>query len=137
MGRSCYRVVTGTKIDEPGFGVRLVDAIDMKTTKLDTSGVFEPVKVTANELELSLPAHSVHLRNNGIEFLSTKEVPMWTELTIDLQSPNQDGRINCTGIVVGSTGNKHNGYVVSIIFMGITPEAQERLSSLVQTQPTL
>ena len=109
----------------------------MKTTKLDTSGVFEPVKVTASELELSLPAHSVHLRNNGIEFLSEKDVPMWTELTIDLQSPNQSGRINCNGIVVACSGNKHNGYVVSIIFMGISPEAQERLTSLVQTQPTL
>ncbi len=137
MGRGRHRVVISAAIDEMAFGVTLIDAIDMKTTKLDTSGVFEPVKVTANELELSLPAHSVHLRNNGIEFLSTKEVPMWTELTIELQSPNQDGRINCTGIVVGSTGNKHNGFVVSIIFMGITPEAQERLTSLVQIQPSL
>jgi hypothetical protein len=109
----------------------------MKTTKLDTSGVFEPVKVTNNELELSLPTHSVHIRNNGIEFLSSKEVPMWTELNVDLQAATEDGRIQCTGIVVGCSGNKHNGYVVSIIFMGITPEAQERLTTLVEAQPAL
>lgn len=110
----------------------------MKTTKLDRSGVFdEPVKLANSEMELSLPAHTVHLRNNGIEFLSENEVPLWTELTIELQSPTQSCNIKCTGIVVGASGNKHNGYVISIIFMGITPDAQERLSQLVQTQPTL
>ena len=109
----------------------------MKTSKLDSSGVFDPVTVKTNEMEFSLPTHSVHIRKNGVEFLSEREVPMWTELTIDLQSPNQTGQINCTGIVVGCTGNKHAGYVVSIVFTGITPEAQERLTDLVQAQPTL
>ena len=42
----------------------------MKATKLDTSGVFDPVKVRAHELELALPAHTVHLTKNGVEFLS-------------------------------------------------------------------
>jgi len=109
----------------------------MKATKLDTSGVFDPVKVRAHELELALPAHTVHLTKNGVEFLSDQEVAMWTELTIDLQSPNQDNRIHCNGIVVGCSGNKHNGYLVSIIFMGIAPEAQQRLTELVQAQPRL
>ncbi|MCS1410795.1 MAG: hypothetical protein M2R45_03990 [Verrucomicrobia subdivision 3 bacterium] len=109
----------------------------MKSSKLDTSGVFDPVTVTNKEMELSLPAHSVHLQNNGIEFLSLSEVPLWTELAIHLQSPTQAGKIQCNGIVVGCIGNKHAGYVVSIIFTGVLPDVQERISDLVQAQPSL
>ncbi len=109
----------------------------MKSCKLDTSGVFDAATAAAKEMELSLPPHSVHLRENGISFLSSKAVPRWSELILDIQSPSQNRKIHCRGTVVDCSGNKHKGYVVTITFPSLAPEAQERLSEMVQTQTQL
>lgn len=109
----------------------------MKSSKLDTSGVFDSAKATAKEMEFSLPNHSVQIRENGISFLSAKEVPLWSELTLDLQSTSQNEKIHCRGTVVHCSGNKHKGYVVSITFTGVSPDAQERLSHWAQALPSL
>lgn len=105
----------------------------MKSSKLDTSGVFD--SATAKEMEFSLPIHSVQVRKNGISFLSAKAVPLWSELTLDLQSAPQNEKIHCRGTVVDCSGNKHAGYVVSITFMGVSPEVREQLSHLEQALP--
>ena len=107
----------------------------MKSSKLDTSGVFD--SATAKEMEFSLPNHSVNVGKNGISFLSAKAVPLWSELTLDLQSASQNEKIHCRGYVVACNGNKHAGYVVSITFTDVSPDAQERLSHLAQTLPPL
>lgn len=110
-----------------------MEANIMKSSKLDTSGIFD----LAKEMEFSLPIHSVQIRKNGISFLSTKSVPVWSELTLDLQSVSQNEEIHCRGTVVDCSGNKHSGYVVSITFTEVSPEAQERLSHLAQALPPL
>jgi hypothetical protein len=102
----------------------------MKTTKLDKSGMFEPLTVRSNEIEFTLPPEAVNVRSNGVEFLANQELPVWSELTIDLKSPRNNETIHCNGIVVGSSGSRHSGFVISILFVGLDPEAQSQLESL-------
>lgn len=99
----------------------------MSTSKLDTSGVFQPESNPAAETRLSLPANVVKIRPNGVEFLSTKPLPVWTEMSIDIQSPDAK-KVRGTGVVVACQGNRQSGYVVSFIFMNLSRQAQERLS---------
>jgi hypothetical protein len=102
----------------------------MSSTKLDTSGVFQSVTIESQATRLSLPPHAIHIRRTGIEFLSPTPLPEWTELTVGLQTPKSASRLKATGIVVGCQGNRHAGYVVSIAFLSLSRQAQERLSSL-------
>ena len=102
----------------------------MSTTKLDTSGAFQPVTVQTPSTHLSLPAHSVRISKNGVEFLSAKPVPAWTEMTVDLHSAGDAKKVRATGIVVECNGNRHSGYSVSMIFINLSRQSQERLSQL-------
>ena len=102
----------------------------MKTTKLDKSGMFEPLTVRSNEIEFTLPPEAVNVRSNDVEFLANQELPVWSELTIDLKSPSSNEPIHCNGIVVGSSGSRHSGFVISILFVGLDPEAQSQVESL-------
>jgi len=47
-----------------------------------------------------------------------------------LQSPGDESRVNCTGVVVSCKGNKHAGYHVSMVFTGLSKQAQARLSTM-------
>ncbi|MEW6158950.1 MAG: PilZ domain-containing protein [Verrucomicrobiota bacterium] len=102
----------------------------MSTTKLDTSGVFQAVKVHAPQTRLSLPANSIRIRKNGIEFRSDHSIPAWTEMTVDLFSPVDGKKIHCTGVVVECHGNRHTGYTVAMVFMNLSRQSQERLAQL-------
>ena len=70
------------------------------------------------------------IRKNGIEFLSAKPIPTWTEINLDIESPHEKRRVSCRGVVVACEGNRHAGYQVSLLFLGLTPELQRRLESL-------
>jgi hypothetical protein len=51
-------------------------------------------------------------------------------MTLKLQTP--DGQsIRCSGVVVSCTGNKHQGYHVSMVFTGLSDQAQEQLAAMV------
>ena len=39
------------------------------------------------------------------------------------------------GVVVDCTGNRHSGYVVSVLFLNLARQAQERLTSLARSWP--
>jgi hypothetical protein len=106
----------------------------MKTTKLDTSGMFEPLTVKSDEIQFTLPPEAVNVRANGVEFLSSQELPVWSELTIELRSPKTHNPIQCNGIVVGASGSKHSGFVISILFVGLEPEAQSQVETLSRSQ---
>lgn len=101
----------------------------MSTSKLDTSGIFQPLKVKENRSQLSLTAHNVCIRKNGIEFRAEKAFPLWTEMTIDLVC-GSGKRIHCHGVVVSCNGNRHSGYIVSMVLMNLSRQAQERLDTL-------
>jgi hypothetical protein len=102
----------------------------MSTSKVDTSGVFQPVAVHTHPTKLLLAAEQVFFRKNGIEFMSPDPIPSWTEMTVDLRCPLQRESVQGTGVVVDCTGNRHAGYVVSLVFMGLTPQSQRRLNRL-------
>lgn len=80
--------------------------------------------------ELSLPAHAVTIRKNGIEFQSAKPLTPWTEMTLAIESSHEQRRVTCRGVVVACDGDRHKGYHISLLFVGLTPQVQQRLESL-------
>ncbi len=108
----------------------------MSTTKLDTSGFFEPVTVQTPKTKFLLSPADVCIRSNGIEFLSADPIPAWTEVTVDLRSPVDARPVRGTGVVVDCSGNRHAGYVVSLLFTSLTRQSQQILQQLTETQPT-
>jgi len=101
----------------------------MSASKVQTSGSFPEVTVEARQTRLSLSPDSVIIHKNGIEFRSGTPFSEWTEMTLTLQSP-VGGRVHCTGVVIGCTGNRHSGYHVSMVFTGLSKQAQARLTTL-------
>jgi hypothetical protein len=87
-------------------------------------------QVAASNSTLSLPANAVTIRKNGIEFLSARPLAPWTEVTLAIESSIENRRVTCRGVVVACDGNRHTGYQVSLLFLGITPQLQQRLESL-------
>ena len=79
-------------------------------------------------LELSTDAVSVH--KSGIEFRSPTPFKEWAEMTVALQSPQDGGRLQCSGVVIACSGSKHSGYRISMVFTHISEQAQMRLNSM-------
>ena len=102
----------------------------MSTSKLDTSGVFQPVTLESSSTNLSLSATDVRIRKNGIEFPTATLIPHWTEMTVEIESPVDAKRVRCTGVVVACNGNRHSGYMVALLFTNLSKQAQLRLNSL-------
>jgi hypothetical protein len=103
------------------MSARKVDSIDYPKQQLTVEG-------RQSRLELSLDAVSVH--KSGIEFRSPTPFKEWAEMTVALQSPHNDGRLQCSGVVIACSGNKHIGYRVSMVFTHISEQAQARLNSM-------
>ena len=101
----------------------------MSTSKLDTSGIFQPLKVKENRTQTCFTTQHVCIRKNGLEFRIEKAFPLWTEMTIDLVCGN-GGRIHGHGVVVSCHGNRHSGYIVSMVLLNLTRRAQEHLDTL-------
>lgn len=79
---------------------------------------------------LNLPASAVTIRKNGIEFLSTRPLTPWTEVTLAIESPQERRKVTCRGVVVACEGSRHAGYQVALLFLGLTPQTQQRLESI-------
>ena len=108
----------------------------MSTSQLDTSGVFQPVNFQSAEIKLSIPANGIRFRSSGIEFTSARPVPLWAEMTVDLHSPLDQGkRVRCTGVIVECNGNRHTGYLIAMVLMNLSRQAQERLTQLAAGPP--
>ena len=84
----------------------------------------------ARQTRLDLSPNSVIVHKSGIEFRSAMPFSEWAEMTMTLQSPGDDGRVHCTGVVISCTGNKHAGYHVSMVFTGLSKQAEARLSTM-------
>ena len=102
----------------------------MSTSKVDTSGVLRPFPAASSPTRLLLPAEQVVIRKNGIEFLSPSAIPLWTEVTVDLRSPQGQRPVRGSGVVVDCTGDRRTGYVVSLMMTSLTRQSQERLCQL-------
>jgi len=104
----------------------------MSARRIAGSAPLEQVTVEARQTRLSLSSNSVILHKNGIEFRSAAPFSPWKEMTMTLQLAG--GRVNCTGVVISCTGNKHVGYHVSMVFTAMSKQAQARLNSLAVLQ---
>ena len=99
----------------------------MSGSKLNSSGIFQVLQ--ENRTQFTLPSHDVCIRKNGLQFRSAKPLSLWTEMTIDLVS-GSGKKVHCNGVVVACHGNRHSGYVVSMIVMNLSRQAQQRLDTL-------
>ena len=103
----------------------------MSARKIESSGPFQQnVTVNARQARLSLSPGSVVIHRNGIEFRSPAPFSPWTEMTLTLQSPRDRGTVHCSGVVISCTGSKHAGYHVSMVFTGLSKQAQARLNTM-------
>ena len=92
------------------------------------------VTVQARQTRLDLTPDSVVIHKGGIEFQCDTAFPKWVEMTVTVQSPLDGGRVNCSGVVVECSGSKHSGYLVSMVFTGLTKQAESKLSQLAFAQ---
>ncbi|MDB6056515.1 MAG: hypothetical protein JWO95_359 [Verrucomicrobiales bacterium] len=82
----------------------------------------------SNQLCLTLPAHAVKVRKNGIEFRSFEPLETWTEMNLQLEVPGGEGKLECIGVIVACNGNRHAGYLISMLFTNLSTAAQAQLS---------
>ena len=91
------------------------------------SELFQPVTIQSSATVLNLHPTAFRIRKSGIEFKASKEVSMWTEMTVELQLPGTKS-FTCSGVVVSCRGGRHTGYDVSLVFTSVSRQAQERLN---------
>lgn len=102
----------------------------MSARKIGSAGLNDQVTVAARESALTLSPEAVSIHKGGIEFRSERAFPRWVEMTVTLQSPLDGAKVNCTGVVVDCTGNKHAGYHVSMVFTSLSKQAESRLNTM-------
>ena len=86
--------------------------------------------VETYERRFVVPSSLVSIRPNGVEFRSPQAFPVWTEMTVDLSAPGQRSGVRGTGVVVACDGSRHVGYAVSLLFLNLSRQSQERLRSM-------
>jgi hypothetical protein len=102
----------------------------MSASKLNNTDSLRSLTGQSQPSHLSLSAGAVQIRRNGIEFRSGNPIPLWTEMTVDLQTTLDPRKFHCTGVVVACNGNRHGGYAVSMVFMSLSKQLQTRLNSM-------
>ena len=100
----------------------------MSARNLKSPSLIELFPTPANRLQLS--AQSFRVRKNGIEFKSATPLTLWSEMTVDLESPRDGRKIHCNGVIVACAGNRHSGFLVSMVFTNLSRQAQEKLNHL-------
>lgn len=108
----------------------------MSARKINILGALQQQQVTveARQTRLTLSPEAVVIHKSGIEFRSQTPFPSWVEMTVTLQSPQDSGTVRCSGVVVDCTGSKHSGYHVSMVFTGLSKQAEARLNSMAGMQ---
>jgi hypothetical protein len=90
--------------------------------------------IGGRQARLELSTDSVAIHKSGIEFRSPSPFNEWTEMTVELHSPHDDGRLQCSGVVIACSGSKHAGYRVSMVFTSMTEQAQTRLNTMARSE---
>ncbi len=107
----------------------------MSAKKISNSGISgNSVKLSGRQATLDLSAEKVSVHSNGIEFRSPTAFTEWSEMTVSLQSPVDGSDLTCHGIVVACSGSKHDGFHVSMLFTGMTDQAEKQLGEIARTQ---
>ena len=79
---------------------------------------------------LHLSPDNTLVRNNGIQFHYHTELPQFTEMSVDLHDPADNGEIKATGIVVACSGDRHKGFEVSMLLLNLSEAHRARLGVL-------
>ena len=96
----------------------------MSARKIESS----PVGLCSTSTQcLTVPASSVRIRKNGIEFRNVQPFTPWTEMTVTLQGSGPAKKVNFTGVIVACKGDSEEGYEVSMLFTRVTRLSQARL----------
>jgi hypothetical protein len=106
----------------------------MSARKINQANPEQQLTVNSRQARLTLSPEAVSIHKGGIEFRSQSAFPNWVEMTITLKSPLDGATVNCTGVVVDCTGNKHSGYHVSMVFTSMSKQAEARLQTMVYSQ---
>ena len=94
----------------------------------------QQITVAARQTRLELSTDAVVIHKSGVEFSSPAPLNLWTEMTVALQSPQDENPIQCSGVVIACSGSKHTGYHVSLLFTGMSKQAQARLNSMAYSE---
>jgi hypothetical protein len=105
----------------------------MSAKKFESADSFQKVTVEGRQSRLELSPEMVVIHKSGIEFLSPTSFNPWTEMTVALQSPPDGSRVQCSGVVIACSGNRHTGYQVSLVFTGMSRQAQSRLNLMARS----
>lgn len=108
----------------------------MSPSKIDTLNAFQPVTVASGQTRLLLSEQEVVIRKSGLEFLSLRPLPLWAEVTVDLQSPLARRPLRGNGVVVDCTGDRHTGYTISVLLLGLSAQSQQHLQDLALASAT-
>jgi hypothetical protein len=96
----------------------------MSARKIENS----PLGLSPNATQcLTVPAQSVRIRKNGIEFRNDQPFTPWTEMTVTLQGSGLAKKVNFTGVIVACAGDPRKGYEISMLFTHVTRLSQARL----------
>lgn len=107
----------------------------MSARKIESvGGMGQHLTVEARQARLTLSPEAVSLHRGGIEFRSEKSFPRWIEMTVTIQSPHDGATVNCSGVVVDCTGNKHAGYHISMVFTSMSKAAESRLNTIMYSR---
>lgn len=104
----------------------------MSARRLRNTDGFQPVTVRDQATCLSLPAHAVRFRRNGIEFLSRTAFAPWTEMTVEWATSAGSAKFRSAGVVVhcARRPGEGRGYQVTMLFTRLSRQAQARLQAL-------
>jgi hypothetical protein len=103
-----------------------------KASSLTSQLLQDGVTIQGREACLALDGESVLIRRGGMEFRSPAPFPAWTEMTVTLRT-RENGAVRCSGVVISSSGSRHAGYLVSMVFTGMSRQAEARLAQMAQS----
>src|SRR5882724_905792 len=106
----------------------------MSARKIESGSFQQHVTVEARQARLVLSPGSVIIHKSGIEFRSATAFSPWTEMTLTLQSPKDNGKVNFNSVCISYAGNTHAGYLASLGFTSLSKQAQARLSSMAESK---
>lgn len=106
----------------------------MSARKINPANPEQHLTVNSRQASLTLSPEAVSIHKGGIEFRSQSAFANWVEMTVTIKSPVDGATVNCTGVVVDCTGNKHSGYHVSMVFTSMSKQAEARLQTMVYAQ---
>jgi hypothetical protein len=103
----------------------------MSARKAVNTNGFKHLTLVARESRLALSMNDVVFHKGGIEFRADKAFSPWTEITLSMSSPLGHGKLHCNGVVISCTGNRHQGYHVSVIFTSLSKQGEALMNEMV------